>query len=100
MNKKHLSVFSIRADAFCITGMRINPSGMAELLSPALLCATAEADLEANSAFWDSYEGPVRETSERINDTYLKVNGQADGVKSYDRMVDLIVAYFNFMLPV
>lgn len=65
-----------------------------------LLCAAAEADLEANSAFWDSYEGPVRETSERINDTYLKVNGQADGVKSYDRMVDLIVAYFNFVLPV
>lgn len=54
-----------------------------------------EPDLEANNAFWDRYEGPVSETAERINDTYLKVNGQADGVESYDRMVDLIVAYFG-----
>ena len=29
-----------------------------------------------------------------MNDTYLKANGQDDGVKSYDRMVDLIVAYY------
>lgn len=54
-----------------------------------------EPDLEANNAFWDRYEGPVSETAERINDTYLKANGQADGVESYDRMVDLIVAYFG-----
>ena len=54
-----------------------------------------EPDLEANNAFWDRYEGPVSETAERINDTYLKVNGQADGVERYDRMVDLIVAYFG-----
>ena len=59
------------------------------------LTETAEPDLGANNAFWDSYEGPVRETAEQINDTYLKVNGQADGVESYDRMVDLIVAYFG-----
>ena len=30
-----------------------------------------------------------------MNDTYLKANGQKDGVKSYNRMVDLIVAYYN-----
>lgn len=54
-----------------------------------------ESDLEANNAFWNRYEGPVSETAERINDTYLKANGQADGVESYDRMVDLIVAYFG-----
>ena len=52
-------------------------------------------DLNANNVFWDSYEGPVRETAEQINDTYLRVNGQADGVKSYDRMVDLVVTYFK-----
>ena len=55
----------------------------------------AEPDLAANNAFWNRYEGPVSETAERINDTYLKANGQADGVESYDRMVDLIVAYFS-----
>ena len=32
--------------------------------------------------------------ADKVNDTYLKVNGQTDGVQSYNRMVDLIVAYF------
>ena len=63
----------------------------------ALLDEEAEPDLSSNNAFWDRYEGMISETSERINDTYLKVNGQSDGVQSYDRMVDLIVAYFGNM---
>ncbi len=60
-----------------------------------LLDETAEPDLSANTAFWDAHEGAISETAGRINDTYLKVNGQADGVQSYNRMVDLIVAYFQ-----
>ena len=58
-----------------------------EQLSP-----EAEADLAANSEFWAEYEGTVEEVSNKINDTYLKANGQEDGVESYDRMVDLIVS--------
>lgn len=61
----------------------------------ALLDTAADPDLAANNAFWAAYRGPVSETARRVNDTYLKANGQADGVQSYDRMVDLIVAYFN-----
>ena len=60
-----------------------------------LLAEEAEPDLEADSAFWDAYEGRISETADKINDTYLKVNGQADGVRRYSRMVDLIVAYFQ-----
>lgn len=60
-----------------------------------MLDEAAEPDLTANNEFWDRYEGTISETAERINDTYLKVNGQADGVQSYNRMVDLIVAYFG-----
>lgn len=60
-----------------------------------LLDERAETDVAANSEFWSSYEGVISETAERVNDTYLRVNGQAEGVKSYDRMVDLIVAYFR-----
>ena len=60
-----------------------------------LLTEEAGPDLEADSTFWDEYEGRISETADRINDTYLKVNGQADGVRSYSRMVDLIVAYFQ-----
>ena len=28
-----------------------------------------------------------------MNDTYLRANGQADGIASYDKMVDLIISY-------
>lgn len=54
---------------------------------------TAEANLRENSRFWDRYDGTVAEVSDKVNDTYLKVNGQSEGVQSYGRMVDLIIAY-------
>jgi hypothetical protein len=31
--------------------------------------------------------------SNQLNDAYLKLNSQSDGVKSYGRMVDLMLAY-------
>ncbi len=49
-------------------------------------------DLRALNEFWEQYEGPVERTSNRINNTYLKANNQKDGVKSYGRMVDLLIA--------
>lgn len=55
----------------------------------------AEADLKINREFWAKYDGRIAEVSNRINDTYLKANGQKDGVESYNRMVDLIVAYYK-----
>lgn len=52
-----------------------------------------EADLRENSRFWEYYDGAVAEVSDKVNDTYLKANGQSEGVQSYGRMVDLIIAY-------
>ncbi len=49
-------------------------------------------DLAAISEYWQSYEGKIEEISSDINDTYLKSNHQQDGVKSYGRMVDLLIA--------
>lgn len=54
-----------------------------------------EADLQANNRFWEKYDGAVAEMSNKMNDTYLKANGQKDGVQSYGRMVDLIVVYYR-----
>lgn len=53
------------------------------------------ADLRFNSDFWNQYEGKVAEAANQINDTYLKMNDQEDGVKSYGRMVDLMLAYYT-----
>ena len=49
-------------------------------------------DLAFHSAFWAKYEGPVAEKTESVNNAYLKSNNQTDGVKSYGRMVDLLLA--------
>ena len=51
-------------------------------------------DLIAYNAYWDAYEGEVREAAESLNDNYLKFNQQQDGVKSYGMMVDLLLAYY------
>ena len=51
----------------------------------------ARADLEKNNWFWAQYEGKVAEASTKMNDTYLKVNGQSEGVKTYGRVVDLML---------
>lgn len=58
------------------------------------LCGEARQDLEENSDFWNQYESKVSEAATRMNDTYLKMNSQSEGVKSYGRMVDLMLSYF------
>ena len=60
------------------------------------LSDNVKADLSANSSFWKRYDSKVAEVSGQINDHYLKANGQSDGIKSYDRMVDLM----NHLVPV
>lgn len=59
-----------------------------------MLCEQAKKDLQENNEFWDRYEGKVAEAANQMNDVYLKVNNQKDGVKSYGRMVDLMLAYY------
>lgn len=53
------------------------------------------ADLKANSGYWQRYESDVSETVQQVNNTYLKANLQSDGVKSYGRMTDLLIALWR-----
>lgn len=52
-------------------------------------------DFAAQSCYWEQFEGPVAEVSDKVNDTYLKANHQTDGVASYGRMVDLLLANYR-----
>lgn len=52
-------------------------------------------DLRNNSDFWDKYEGKIDKISNEINNTYLKSNGVSEGVKSYGKMVDLLITYYK-----
>jgi branched-subunit amino acid transport protein AzlD len=51
-------------------------------------------DLSAGSAYWQQFAGPVQETSTKVNEAFLQANLQADGVRSYGRMVDLVLAWY------
>ena len=37
----------------------------------------------------------MQETVDQVNDSYLKQQKQEDGVLSYGRMVDLLLAYYG-----
>jgi len=50
-------------------------------------------DMADNSRYWKQFEDEkVGEIAEKVNDAYLKANNQADGIQSYGRMVDLLLA--------
>lgn len=59
-----------------------------------LLGEQVRAELAENSRFWEQYEGKAAEVQEKVNDAYLKVNGQSEGVKTYGRVVDLMILDF------
>lgn len=59
------------------------------------LSAGVKRDFAADNAYWKQFEGPVAQISDKVNDTYLKANSQKDGVKSYGRMVDLLLADYR-----
>ena len=52
-------------------------------------------DLAAYSKYWQEFESPVSEAAETMNNNFLKANMQEDGVKSYGRMVDLLIGLWR-----
>ncbi|MCA9003473.1 MAG: DUF3810 domain-containing protein, partial [Planctomycetes bacterium] len=54
---------------------------------------TAQEDMRTVRAFWKSYEGPARRVGQKVNDLYLKSQGQFHGVRSYGRMVELMLSF-------
>lgn len=52
-------------------------------------------DLDALNIYWEKYDTPIEDFSSSVNNTYLKANMQQDGVRSYGRMVDLLIAEYR-----
>jgi hypothetical protein len=56
----------------------------------------AWGEIIAYAKFFETYaDSKTSEISDKVNDLYLKVNGQEQGVKSYGLVVDLAVAYYR-----
>ncbi len=52
-------------------------------------------DLQQRSTYWKGFSGQVMDTSEQLNDTFIKVNGDKNGVLSYGEVVSLILRYYD-----
>lgn len=49
-------------------------------------------DISYQNSYWKQFEGPAADVATSINNSYLQANQQEDGVRSYGRMVDLLLA--------
>ncbi len=72
---------------------RIDPERYDELCKK--LPADAASEIEDCREFWDSHEGKASEVQDRVNDAYLKANGQKDGIRSYGMLTTLMLMYYT-----
>jgi hypothetical protein len=68
-----------------------DPEGVDALLAERL--PGVQRDVDAARDYWRRYEGRLRETQTRVNDSYLRWNGVEGGVESYARSVQLLVLF-------
>lgn len=52
-------------------------------------------DINERNQYWKQFEGKVQKTSEKINDSFIQSHGVEDGVLSYNRIVELLLAYYE-----
>ncbi len=52
-------------------------------------------DRRDTSAVYDSYESPLQEVSDQINDTYLKTFSEESGIQSYGEVTDDLIAWLK-----
>ena len=71
---------------------RIDSTAFATLY--ARINARTRQDMLYNNAYWQQFEGKPAEAHEQLNDAYLKMQGQATGVRSYGHVTDLMLEYF------
>ncbi|NCD68686.1 DUF3810 domain-containing protein [Mucilaginibacter agri] len=61
----------------------------------ALLNASVKQDLKTDSAYWEGYAGQIGLISGRFYDNFLKANNQPAGLRTYNRMIRLTMAWYR-----
>ncbi len=54
-----------------------------------------QQDLEANKKYWESFKNPIEVVSDTIHDLFLKANDQEEGIRSYSRVVELLLGEYR-----
>lgn len=55
-------------------------------------------DLREHNRYWEQFEGEVQQVSTQVNNAFITIQGDEDGVLSYDRCVELILAYYQTVI--
>ncbi len=55
-------------------------------------------NMQESKKFWKKYENPAEPLFKAFYNNFLKLNQQEDGLKSYNKMVDLLISY-EFKYP-
>ena len=50
-------------------------------------------DFKESYDFWEQYQNPFEPLLKKGYDSYLKANGQAQGIQSYSALVGYVIAY-------
>lgn len=52
-----------------------------------------KSNFQEMAVFWNSYENPMEPVFKSIFNSFLKANSQTEGIKSYNAVVSLLIAY-------
>ncbi|WP_295773051.1 DUF3810 domain-containing protein [uncultured Mucilaginibacter sp.] len=59
------------------------------------LSTGVKRDLKADNQYWEKYESKLNAISGLFYDSFLKLNNQPEGIRTYNRMIILTMAYFK-----
>jgi len=76
--------------ASCVNSLsRVDGAATQELLER--IDPGIRRDWAASHAYWSRFDTPIGDAAQRVNDAYLKSQGQQAGIESYGLLVDLLI---------
>lgn len=80
--------------SYCLSDIKENDEATFNRLFPKLNSGVKENYQELNT-FWQQFENVTEPIFKSVFNTFLKANHQDDGIKSYSRVVLLLVSYYQ-----
>tara|TARA_R110000796_G_scaffold252631_1_gene389221 strand:- start:107021 stop:108088 length:1068 start_codon:yes stop_codon:yes gene_type:complete len=80
--------------SYCLSDIKENDEATFNMLIPKLNSGVRKNYLELNT-FWQQYENVTEPIFKSVFNTFLKANNQNDGIKSYSKVVILLVSYYQ-----
>lgn len=91
---------TFNALGYVLSALSNNMSREAYLAYYEMMPPQMQQEFAFKRSYWQQYDGPLAIIYNKYNDIYLKANDQAEGVKSYGRMVELLLAYYQNRLEI